>query len=238
MRRLPAKDAAIGSRPDYRGQRLRSQRDREQSGADCRRRTTGRTARSTSRIKRVASRPGAPGGELGGHGLADDHRAGLLERNHTSGVASRLEAGINRAAHLRRHVARFNDVLDTHGHAVQRRERRAGAITQDRLVGGTSCAFGIKMGEGVQLRLNSRNLPETALEVVARIIAAGDKGLAMAHEGCTLRMRRGIGQGQHVGGGFHGVGNYAAGRKTESPRQRQAGLGSPSWRVGGPLNST
>src|SRR5262249_43954864 len=74
---------------------------------------------------RVAGRAGMEIRELGGHGLADDDRAGGAQLRNDRGVVAWPAAGTNRRAELGRIIRGVDDVLDRDRNTVQRPDRAA-----------------------------------------------------------------------------------------------------------------
>ena len=82
-----------------------------------------RAAGRTLGIVRIAGLAGIEIGILGGHGLADDDRAGRAQLRHRRRITPRRAAGPQGRAELGRHVAGIEDVLDADRHAMQRTGR-------------------------------------------------------------------------------------------------------------------
>ena len=115
--------AAVARRPDDRAADLAADRGRHHPGRDRGGRARGRPARRARRIERVRRRRRMRAAELGCRGLAEHHRPGFAQRPDRGVVASGKIARVGYAAHLGRHVARLEEVLDPHRHAVDWRER-------------------------------------------------------------------------------------------------------------------
>ena len=94
--RFDAKHAAKRRRADHRAVGLRTDRQRHHAGRHRRRRTRGRAAGRARQVARIARLAGVEIGELGGHRLADDDRAGRAQPRHRGAVAR--PAGGPRAA--------------------------------------------------------------------------------------------------------------------------------------------
>jgi hypothetical protein len=114
-------------------------------------------------------------GELGGHRLADDDRAGGAQLRHYGGVAPRPASGGERRAKLSRVIRGIDDVLDRDRNAVERPDRptlRAALVESARL---RQRMVDVEMDERLDLTIERFN----ALQAGARIIlgrnrAAGD----------------------------------------------------------------
>jgi hypothetical protein len=115
--------------------------------------------------------------ELGGHGLADDHGAGLTQRDDAGRIATAAIAGKQRGAHAGRHVGGFDDVLDADGQAVDRRERGAAGVALRRCIGRAARAGQVEVLERLDLAFAGLDDGDAALEQRARRIAAGAKGV-------------------------------------------------------------
>ena len=136
--RLEAGDAAERGGADHRAGGLRAVGERDHpvgyGGGRAARGAAGRARR----VVRVDGRRRLVGGELGRHGLAEDHRALLAQPGHAVRVAGRAPAGVDRRAVGGRHVGGVDDVLDADRQAVQRPARLlvvALPRRRDRLVG-------------------------------------------------------------------------------------------------------
>jgi hypothetical protein len=97
--------------------------------------------------------------------------------------------------HLGGHVRSRDDVLDRHGAAVDRRERRALAVAAGGLVGGLARGLEIQRHERLHRRLATLEGRDAALEEIAGGILAGAKRVGGARE----RDRVGILPGIHAG---------------------------------------
>ena len=114
------------------------------------------------RIVRIGGRAGGAEGELGGHGLAQDHGPGRACQRDAGGILGGPVAGIDARAVGGREVAGIDDVLDPERQAVQ---QAAGA-------GGISPA-----------RLGERQLRVEMGERLDQSLALGDALEAGPHQG-------------------------------------------------------
>jgi hypothetical protein len=107
-------------------------------------------------------------GKLGGHGLAQDHRARRAQPLDHRGVPGRPPPGVEWCAVLGRHVARVDDVLDADRDAVQ---RPLGPADPPRLVAAPGLGageLGIEEGPGLDPRLVGRDALEAGLGQLER----------------------------------------------------------------------
>ena len=132
--RLEADATAIARRTDGGADHLRAERGAGDADGDRGRRTARRAARRARRVPGIARAARLGSGELGGHRLADDDGAGVAQRRDAGRVLFRAPAGKQRRAHFGRHVDGLDDVLDADRHAVDRRQRLAGAPARGRAV--------------------------------------------------------------------------------------------------------
>ena len=114
-------------------------------------------------------------GELGGHRLAEDDRAGLAQRRDARAVALAAKAVEQRRAVPGRHVAGFDDVLDADRHAVDRRKRLARPPAPGRAIGRRPGGGEIERDEGPDLRLPGVEPRDAAFQKFARRILFPDK---------------------------------------------------------------
>ena len=87
--------------------------------------------------------------ELGGGGLADDHRAGGFQADHARRVLDGRRRVGGAAAAARREAGKVDQVLHRAGHAVEQAERAAGGPAR-RAVAGRVQRARIEHGEGVE----------------------------------------------------------------------------------------
>src|SRR6478672_11961487 len=113
------------------------------------------------------------GGEFGGGGFAEDDGAGLAERVNARGIAARFLALPHRRAWAGRHVGGLDDVLDGDRHAIDRRQRLAGAPAGGRGVGGLGSAVLVHRDEGADAAVELGDALEAFLEIGARRDLAG-----------------------------------------------------------------
>ncbi len=148
---LEAEDAAVGGGPDHRTAGLAAHRQRHLARRHRRRRAAGGAAGSMRGVHRIARLARRARGELGGHRLAQEHRARRAQPLHHRGVPRGHAAGVQRRAVLGRHVRGVDDVLEAHRHPVERSGGRARAA---RLVGRARLrerVLRIQIGPGLEL---------------------------------------------------------------------------------------
>ena len=92
--RLVADDAAVGGRADHRAAGLGADGEGHVAGGDRRGRAGGRAAGRVARRRRVGGGGRVHEGELGGDGLAHDHRAGGAQPRDHGRVGARHAAGV------------------------------------------------------------------------------------------------------------------------------------------------
>ncbi len=151
--RLVAMHAAERCRADHRAAGLRAQRHRHHAVRHRRRRTAGRATRRAARVVRIARGARPRHGELGGDGLAQDHRARIPQELGHEGIAFRLMAGEQIGAVFRRHICGIDDILEADRNTVQRSldlAPRAGSIEGSRL---GQCRVGRHMHPGFDIGL-------------------------------------------------------------------------------------
>ena len=124
--RLEGEDAAERGRADRRSSGLGSEGERDHTIGDGGGGAAGRSAGRVIRVVRVPRRAGRAKGELGGHRLAEDERAGLAECGDGGAVAGRLVALVERGAVPGGRFGGVEDVLHAERHAVQRPGGRHG----------------------------------------------------------------------------------------------------------------
>ncbi len=207
--RLPADHAAVGGGTDDGAGGLGAERGRKHARGH----GGGRAARGAPRRARgvagVAGLARGEEGELGGDGLAEDHRPGCAQPRHAGGVARRTAPAVDGRSAGGGHVRRVDDVLHAHREAAERRPGRdpvQAARLRERLLG-------LEVLEGQDPRL----LGSDALEAVPQELLGGD--LAAGEErhrlgGAEVRER------PH--GPVHGLilGERAPGRARNRSRQR------------------
>ena len=126
VRRLEAVDAAERRRPDDRAVGLRAERQRHHAGGDRRRRARRRAA---GRVRRgragCASCPAHRWRTRWSRSCPGSPRRPRAACATTAASRSGRAPGVQHRAVLGRHVGGVDDVLDAHGHAVQRPDRPA-----------------------------------------------------------------------------------------------------------------
>ena len=128
VRRLEAVHAAERRRADDRAGGLAAQRERHHAGGDRGCRAARGAAGRVLGVVRIARLAGREVRALGGHRLAEDHRAGGAQAFHHDRVVARRAALVQHGAVLGRHVGGVDDVLHADRHAVQRADRLARAL--------------------------------------------------------------------------------------------------------------
>ncbi len=185
--RLEAVDAAIGRGPDHRAVGLGAERQRQHVGRDRRRRARRRAARRVLGVVRVAGLVGPVDGELGGHGLAEDHGARGAQPADHRGVRARPPPGVQHGAVLGRHVVSVDDVLDADRQAVQRPERPAAlAMSSSARACPSACSGSRKAnawtsGSAASIWSRQAWVSSSALSLWSRISPAAWRG-GQAHE--------------------------------------------------------
>ncbi|MNS88621.1 hypothetical protein D3C72_1226020 [compost metagenome] len=119
-RGLEAHDAAVRRGPDDRARRLRTQRERHHVVGHRGGRAAGRAARRVGLVARIARGAGLVGGELGGHGLADDDGARAAAQRHRCGIQPGTMAIVDGRAVAGGKVRGIEQVFDADGQAMQR----------------------------------------------------------------------------------------------------------------------
>ena len=108
---LETEHAAIGCGAEHRAPGLGAERDRHHPVRNRCARSARGPAGGMGAVVRIGRGPRCHAGELAGHGLPQDHRAGGANQGHAGGVCRRAVAAINRRAHLGRQVGGVDDVL-------------------------------------------------------------------------------------------------------------------------------
>jgi hypothetical protein len=148
------------------------------------------------RVPRVARAARLARGKFGGDGLAEDDGAGLAQRRNGGAVAVGAPAGVERRAHLGRHVDRFDNVLDAERHAIDGRERRPGTPALGRRIGSRAGAGDVDVDERADLRLPDREGLQTTFQDLARAVGARVKLRTRRQERAQDGTRFNVG-GQH-----------------------------------------
>ena len=152
MRGLEGEHAAVARRTDHRAVGLRADRERHHARRHRRRRARRGAAGRAFGVVRVARLARVIDGELGGHGLAQDHRARGAQALDHRGVPGRPAPGVQHGAVLGRHVAGIDDVLDADRDAVQRPLRPAEPPRLVAAPGLGAGELGIEEGPGLDAR--------------------------------------------------------------------------------------
>lgn len=138
-------------------------------------RAARRTARRAQRIERVGGWTGIEKAQRCGDGLSQDDRARIAQRTHNGAVILRKVAVKGSAAHLRGHVASFNQILDADRHAVDSRERTAVAVPPGAGVGRGARACRVHYHPALELAFALGNHVQAAFEIFPRTVAAINK---------------------------------------------------------------
>ena len=118
--RLEADHAAEGGGADHRAVGLRADGARHHQRRHRRGGARGRSARRVIPVVRIAGLARIEVGVFGRHRLAEDHGARRPQPRHRRRIAARRASGPQLRAEFGRHIRGVEDVLDAHGHAMQR----------------------------------------------------------------------------------------------------------------------
>ena len=142
-------------------------------------------------VEGIGGGPRMRAAEFGRDGLAEHHRAGLAQRPDGGVVALREVPAIGRAAHLRGHVARLEQVLDADA-ACRRWPRAAGRRASARAgIGRRARAGLVRHHPGPHHGLARGDRFEAAFEIGARRIGALGEGRGRIVEGEGAGILRG-----------------------------------------------
>jgi hypothetical protein len=106
--------------------------------------------------------------ELGGHGLAHDHRPGLAQARHDRSVGHRRAPGMQHGAVFRRHVVGVDDVLYPDRHAVQRAVVAALPVPEIRLARLFQRALWVQIGPGFDVAVHRLNMGKAVRDQLLR----------------------------------------------------------------------
>jgi len=164
VRRLEAVHAAERRRPDHRAVGLAAQRKRQHARCNRGGRPGGRAARRVLRVVRIARLAGMEIGALGGHRLAENHRAGGAQFRHHHGIFARRAARMQDGAVFRGHVAGVDNVLDAQWHAAEWADCFARAAHFVRRACLRERVLLVEKGPGLHFRLEFANALEAGAD--------------------------------------------------------------------------
>ncbi len=175
--RLEGADAAIGRGPVERRHRLRAKRCRHGPARDHGGGAAARPARRMIGVVRIARRRRIEEGEFGRMRLAEDDRAGGLQRDHDFRIGRCRRRVLPRAAvAARRQAFDVDDVLDADRDAVQRAAKPAVLRLRGAARGGLERPLAVHFAPGFDMGLDRRDAIQITLDQVDGRQVAGRNG--------------------------------------------------------------
>ena len=168
VRRLEAHDAAVGGGTQHRAHRLGAEGEGDHPRPDGGSRAARRSARRVRRIPRIPRLRRIAEGEGGRRHLAENHRAGPSQPGHRDGIDGGAPVRPRprpRGGHQPRGVV---DVLEGHGHAVERAHEAPLAGLDIPLHGDARGGIAIEMHPGLEGGLEGVDALEAGGEEVGR----------------------------------------------------------------------